>query len=316
MAPPSAKTSLPLFEIALLLLLATLWASAYTFIKIGVETIPPITFIATRTTLAGGLLYLILRLRGLRMPTDRAIWRRFLIQASLNSAVPFTLIAWAEQSIDAGLATILNSMTPVFVLLLNWIWFKHEPTTGRKFLGVGLGLAGTCLIVGVEALNGLGREVLAQSAVILAAIFYGCAAIFGKNFKGIDPMATAAGSMLCGAAILIPFSIVIDRPWTLRPSPDSLLALLALAVFSTALAFTIYFRLLHSLGSVSATSQAFLRVPIGVAIGVIFLGETVTPTMGIGLICVVLGVACITLPGRRSMKKDPALRPDPFSSRT
>jgi drug/metabolite transporter (DMT)-like permease len=98
---------------------------------------------------------------------------------------------------------------------------------------------------------------------------------------------------LCGAAILVPASLVLDRPWALEPSVSSMLALLALAVFSTALAFVIYFRLIHTLGSVGTTAQAYLRVPIGVAVGVVFLGEHLSATAWIGLGCVVIGVAVL-----------------------
>ena len=116
------------------------------------------------------------------------------------------------------------------------------------------------------------------------------------GMQDLDPMAPAAGSLLCGAAILIPLSVVVDRPWTLAPSINSLLALLALAVFSTAFAFVIYFRLIQTLGSVGTTAQAYLRVPIGVAAGVVFLGEQLSPTVWIGLACVVVGVAAMTIP--------------------
>ena len=119
-------------------------------------------------------------------------------------------------------------------------------------------------------------------------------------FRDLDPMAPAAGSLLCGAAILIPLSFVVDRPWTLEPSTSSLLALLGLAVFSTAFAFAIYFRLIQTLGSVGATAQAYLRVPIGVAASVVFLGEQLSPTVWIGLACVVVGVAAMTIPQRKA----------------
>src|SRR5438309_11246463 len=92
-------------EFLLLMLLATLWGASYTFIKLGIATIPPITLIAARTLIAGLLLLAVLRLRGIAMPKGAVIWRRFLIQACLNSAVPFTLIAWAEQTVDASLAS-------------------------------------------------------------------------------------------------------------------------------------------------------------------------------------------------------------------
>ncbi|TIR42854.1 MAG: EamA/RhaT family transporter, partial [Mesorhizobium sp.] len=96
-------------------------------------------------------------------------------------------------------------------------------------------------------------------------------------------MVPAAGSMICGAVILIPLSLVFDRPWTLTPSTASILALFGLSVFSTALAFSIFFRLIHTLGSVGTTSQAYLRVPIGVGIGAVFLGESLGPSAWFGM---------------------------------
>jgi drug/metabolite transporter (DMT)-like permease len=113
-------------------------------------------------------------------------------------------------------------------------------------------------------------------------------------------MVPAAGSMICGAAILIPLSLVFDRPWTLSPSTASILALLGLSVFSTALAFSIFFRLIHTLGSVGTTSQAYLRVPIGVGIGAVFLGESLGSTAWLGMAFVVAGVAAMTIPARKS----------------
>jgi len=287
------------FEFALLALLATLWGASYTFIKVGVATIPPISLIAARTLIAGLLLVVIMHWRGLTLPKDAATWRRFLFQACLNSVIPWTLIAWGERSLDAGLATILNSTAPIFTFLLTFAITRHEAVTSQKLVGVVSGMVGICLIVGVQALAGLGEQLAAQIVLLLAAICYAGAAIFGRAFKDLDPMAPAAGSLLCGAAILIPLSVVVDRPWTLAPSMNSLLALLALAVFSTAFAFVIYFRLIQTLGSVGATAQAYLRVPIGVAAGVVFLGEKPSSTAWIGLACVVVGVAAMTIPARK-----------------
>jgi drug/metabolite transporter (DMT)-like permease len=287
-------------ELALLLALSTLWGASYSFIKIGVETIPPVTLIAARTLIAGLILVVIIRWRGLSLPKDAIAWRRFLFQACLNSVIPFTLIAWAQQTTDAALATILNSTSPIFAFLLTVLATRHEAVTGRKLFGVGAGIVGICLIVGIQALGGLGRELWAQLAIVAATICYAGAAIFGKNFKGLDPIMPAAGSMICGAVVLIPTSLIAERPWTLAPSTESILALLALSVFSTALAFVIYFRLVQTLGSVGTTAQAYLRVPIGVAIGILFLGESLSSTGLIGLVCIVAGVAAMTIPGRKS----------------
>ncbi|UVK39114.1 EamA family transporter [Mesorhizobium sp. AR10] len=293
-----AKTDMKI-ELMLLVALAVLWGASYSFIKIGVETIPPITLIAARTLIAGGILFAILRWRGLVLPGDAASWRRFAFQACLNSVVPFTLIAAAERSVDAGLATILNATSPIFTFLLTALITRHEPVTMRKLFGVGAGIAGICLIIGTEALGGVGQQLWAQLAIVAATVCYAGAAIFGRGFKGLDPMLPAAGSMLCGAVMLVPLSLVFDRPWALTPSTASVLALLGLSVFSTALAFCIYFRLIHTLGSVGTTSQAYLRVPIGVGIGAVFLGESLGPMAWWGMGFVVAGVAAMTIPVRK-----------------
>jgi drug/metabolite transporter (DMT)-like permease len=283
-------------EYVLLLVLATLWGASYALIKVGVETVPPVTLIAARTLIAAALLLGIARWRGLRLPRDGLTWRRFLIQACLNSAIPFTLIAWGERLVDAAPATVLNSTAPIFVFLLTAAITRHEPVTMRKLLGVVSGMAGVCLIIGAEALSGFGEQLLAPLAIVAASVCYAGAAIFGKTFKELDPVLPAAGSLICGAVVLFPASLLVDQPWTLMPSRGSLLALIGLSVFSTALALVIYFRLVHTLGSVGVTSQAYLRVPIGVAIGVVFLGEQLTSVALLGLACVIVGVAAMTAP--------------------
>ena len=293
-------------ELALLLLLATLWGASYTFIKLGVATIAPITLIAARTAIAGLLLVAIMRWRGVRLPRDTATWRRFIMQACLNSVIPWTLLAWGERSVDAGLATILNSASPIVTFLLTAALTRHEAASPRKLVGVVAGMTGICLIVGVDAFGAIGEGLVAELAIVVATLCYACAAIFGRNFKGLDPMAPAAGSLLAGAAFLIPASLVLERPLTMAPSAVSILALLGLAVVSTALAFVIYFRLIQTLGSVGTTAQAYLRVPIGVAIGVAVLGERLSPTAWIGLACVVVGVAAMTIPaGAKAVLKTP-----------
>ncbi len=285
-------------ELALLLVLAGLWGGSYTFIKLGVETIPPLTLISARTLIAGVALLAVIRWRGLRLPRDLPTWRRFLVQACLNSVVPFTLIAWAERSVDAGLATILSSTSPIFVILLSCLSASAERLPGLRLAGIAAGLAGTVLIVGTQAMAGFGEQLWAQLALVAASICYGGAALFGRSFKGLDPIMPAAGSLVCGAFVLLPLSLLLDRPWTLSPSAQSIQALIALSLVSTALAFVIYFRLIARLGSVATTSVAYLRVPTGVLIGMVFLGEALAPTAWVGLVFVIAGVLAMTLPLR------------------
>jgi drug/metabolite transporter (DMT)-like permease len=285
-------------EFVLLLLLATLWGASYTFIRLGVATIPPITLIAARTLIGGALLLAVLAARGTAMPRDVATWRRFMLQALLNSVVPFTLIAWAEKTVEAGLATILCSTSPIFTFLITFAITRHEPGTFTKLFGVVTGIAGISLIVGVEALSGIGKELVADFSMIAAALCFAGAATFGRGFGTLDPMMPAAGSMLCGSLVLIPISLAVEQPWTIAPSALSVMALVGLSVFSTAFAFVLYFRLLRTLGSVGVTAQAYLRVPVGVGIGVVFLGESLAPSALVGLACAVVGVAAMMAPTR------------------
>lgn len=286
-------------DLLLLVTLSTLWGASYTFIRIGVATIPPLTLIAARTLIAGSVLLLWMRVTRIPMPRDLAVWRRFFVQALLNSVVPFTLIAWAERSVEAGLATILNSASPVLAFVGTWLITRHEPLTPRKLFGVVAGLVGISLVVGVSAFEGLGRQLVPQLAIVAATVCYAGAAIYGRSFSGLSPAVPAAGSLIVGAIVLVPASLAVDHPWTLHPSPQSLIALAALAVFSTALAFVIYFRLVQTLGSVGTTAQAYLRVPIGVGISMALLGESLSASAWLGLACVVAGVAAMTLPSRQ-----------------
>ncbi len=285
--------------LALLLLLSALWGSSYAFIKLGIATIPPVTLIAGRTVIAGTLLLMILRWCGVAMPLDAAHWRKFFIQSLLNSAIPFTLIAWGEQSLDSGLAVILNSTSPIFTFLLGNLLLRQEKATWPRLVGVVAGLGGVTLIVGMTALQGLGSQTVAALDIVAATICYAGAALFGRQFRGLNPMIPAAGSLIAGSIILVPISLILDKPWTLAPSMESVAALLALAVLCTALALVIYFRLLELLGSLGTVAQAYLRVPFGVAIGLLFMGETLAPTAGIGLVLVIAGVFAMTRPVAR-----------------
>src|SRR3569832_2236787 len=157
-------------ELALLVALATLWGGSYTFIKLGVATITPITLIAARPAIAGLLLLVVMWARGVRMPTDAATWQRFAFQAVLNSVIPWTLIAWGERHVDASLATILNSAGPIFTFLLTAVVTRHAATTPRKLVGVVAGMAGILLIVGVDAFHDIGSGLLAKTTNNAATI--------------------------------------------------------------------------------------------------------------------------------------------------
>jgi drug/metabolite transporter (DMT)-like permease len=282
-----------ILDYALLVLLAVLWGSSYAFIKIAVETVPPLTTIAIRAVLAGLLLTAVAAAQGHRLDAVRGHGPALLMQALLNSILPFTLIAWSLLYIDSGLAGILNATPPIFVLLITFLWTRHEPVTAASLFGVAAGIGGVALMIGVDALSGLGRSALAQLAVTAASLCYGVAAIYGRRFNAVPPAVTGAGTMIWAAVILVPLSLVFDRPWTLSPSAASLAALFLLSAFCTALALILYFRLIRTLGSMGLSTNSYLRVAVSVVVGVAFLGESVGWTTAVGLILILTGVATI-----------------------
>jgi drug/metabolite transporter (DMT)-like permease len=285
---------------ALVFLLALLWGSSYPQIKVAVETIPPLTVAASRSLIAGLLLLAFLGPKGARQLWKSATGSsQLFIQAVFNCILPWMLLAWAVRSIDAGLATILNSLSPIFIFLMTWGITKHEPATPRKFLGVALGLAGVLAIVGVNALSGIGKHTLAELACVAGAFCYGIAAIVGRRFDAVSPLVPAAGSTLWAAAVMVPIALVVDEPWALRPSVESMLCMATLGVFSTGFAFVVYFRLIATVGSIAMSSQAYLRIVVGVGLGMIFLDERLSVGAIVGLPLVLAGVVAMTMPPRR-----------------
>jgi drug/metabolite transporter (DMT)-like permease len=290
--PTQARTSVHLpTELALLVVLSFLWGGSFTLIKIAVETIPPVTIVAVRVGVAAVVLLAVVGARGLAMPRDKRVWVGFAVQGVLQSALPFVLISWGEVYIDSALAGILNATPPIFVLVVTLLVTKQEAIGGEKIFGVLLGIAGVAIVIGVSALQGLGLQPLAQLAVTGASVSYAIAAIWTRRFAGMPAAVTAAGAMACAAVIMVPLSLLLDRPWALAPSGQGLLALACLSFLSTAFGMLFYFRLVQTLGAVGTTSGSYLRAGFSVVLGVIVLDESFAWPAMLGMALIVAGVA-------------------------
>lgn len=280
-------------EFGLLGLLALLWGGSYLLIKVAVAEIPPLSLIAFRVSLAAVLLVGVMQLQGHGFPKDGSTWRVLVEQSFLNSIGPWLLLAWGQQFVDSGLAGVLNSTSPIFVFLIALALTRNQPVDWSKFVGALLGMLGVVLVIGPGVLKGLGSQLLGQLAVLASAVLYAGAALSGKRLSHLSPTTSAAGTMLIAAAILLPASLVFDRPWALRPSASAVAAAVALGVFSTAIALLIYFRLLRTLGSMGVASQSYLRAGVSVLLGILILDERFAVTTAVGLAVAVLGVAVI-----------------------
>ena len=221
------------------------------------------------------------------------------LQSFLNATGAWTILAWGQQFVDSSLAGVLNSTSPLFVFVISLFLAGGVAFGWRKLLGALLGFAGVVLIMGVDALSGLGQQVVGQLAALAGAMMYACAAIYGRRFSHLSAPVTAAATMIWAAVVLLPISLLVDRPWTLSVSAQSLLAATVLAIFCTGLALLLYFRLIRTLGSLGVASQAYLRAGVSVLLGVVLLGEQVTWMVGLGLAAAIIGVALINFPQRK-----------------
>lgn len=289
----TTRPTLPVLDFALLGCLALLWGGSYPLLKVAVAEIPPVTLIAVRVSVAAVLLLAIALVQGERMPAGREVWARLFLQAFLNSYGAWTLLAWGQRQIESALGAVLNSTSPLFVFLFTLLVTRHEATGGLRLFGACLGLGGVVLIVGTDALNGLGGQVIAQLAVLVSAALYAGAALHGRRFSDLPPVVTAAGTMLCASAVLVPASVLLDRPWDLAPSGKAVAASLVLGVACTGIALLLYFRLVRTLGSLGVASQSYLRAGVGVLLGVLVLGENLTPNVIAGVVAAIAGVVAI-----------------------
>ena len=275
----------------ILLILSLIWGASFLFIKVAVGTIPPFSVAFGRTALAAVLLYLVLRSRGLKMPGWGPVWGTFLLMGLFNGAVPYTLITWAEIHIDSGLAAILNALMPLFTVLLAHLFTGDERLNWMKVVGIFLGFLGVVALIGPTALKGLGRHVLAQLAVMAAALCYAIAIIFGRRLKEITPLVSATGQLFCAAFLTLPMILLFDAPWTLSPSLISLGALSCLSLLGTALAYLLYYYLLRRIGSTNLSLVTYLLPITGVFWGALLLGERLHWSAFLALGLILAGIA-------------------------
>ena len=278
---------------ALLLALSLLWGASYFFSKIAVGSLPPLTVVGTRVVLAAATLLVVCRIAGVALPVER--WRDFLGMGAINNVLPFALIFWAQTEIASGLASILNATTPLITAVLAHVLTRDEKLTAAKLAGVGLGIAGVAVLVGIEALQGLGGSLLPLVACLGAATSYAFAGIFARRrLKGVPPLAAAAGQLGASSLMALPLVLLVDRPWTL-PLLDSatIAALLGLALLSTALGYAIYFRILARAGATNILLVTLLIPPSAILLGALFLAERLEVHQLLGFAVIALGLAAI-----------------------
>ncbi len=279
----------------LLGVLSLLWGSSFFWAELALVSLPPLTLVQGRLVFGSLFLLAALRVLGVALPTEWKLWRSLFVLGAFNSAIPFTLLFWGQTRIDSSLAAILNASTPVWSVLLAHFFSSDETITPARLSGVLVALAGVAVIIGPSALGGADGILLAELACVGASMCYAATTIYARTLKGkIAPTAMATGQLACGALLLLPVTLIVDQPWTLTGVQwSSVGAVLALALLSTAVAYTIYFRLLAATGPTNVVLVTFLVPITALLLGVLVLKEELVLRQLGGLLLIALGLAAI-----------------------
>ena len=257
-------------DLGALMLLGALWGGSFLFIRVAVPALGPFVLMELRVGLAVVALTLYAVVVG-RLSKLRSRWREFLIIGTVNTAIPFSLIAAAEIYLTASLAAILNSTTVLFTALVAAVWMG-DPLTMRKVVGVILGIVGVAVLVGWDPIELSGVILLSVGAMLAASLSYALGAVYIKRtFKGIPPLSMSLGQLTGGAIILLPLAAA-SLPGG-RPSAAVTLCVLGLALLSTAVAYLLYFRLIENVGPTSTVTVTLLVPLFGLLFGVLLLDE-------------------------------------------
>jgi len=278
--------------VPLLLLLAAIWGASFMFIKIAVEELEPTTTMFLRLAFSAiPLLALVVYNLGLRPAWEqlRAITKAAVILGIINTALPFTLIAWGETRIDSGVAAIGNAAVPIFVTILAFFFRKSETATGVRLFGILLGLAGVAVLTGVHPKGGWAGAI-GTLAVIAASFAYAIGTLYTQGLlDDIRNDVLAAASITWGAVWLTPLGIA-QAPGHL-PSWGVIASILALALGGTVAGQLLYFRMIYRYGSARASLVVYLLPVTALFYGAFLLDETVTVSALVGLALILTGTA-------------------------
>ena len=281
-------------EWAMLVTLSVLWGGSFFFAEIALESLPPLTIVTLRVGLAAITLWLVVLALKLPIPNSTPIWIAFLTMGLLNNVLPFSLIVWGQSQISSGLAAILNATAPLFGVIVAGILLRDESATPLKIMGVVVGFAGVIVMMDLSSIAT--SSLLAQLAILAAALSYACASVYGRRFKatGLNPILVAAGQVTGSTLLLLPIALWVDGndPYANVPA-QVWAAIISLAVFSTAAAYILYFKLLASAGATNILLVTLLVPVSAILLGWLFLEESLQTPHIIGMAMIALGLSAI-----------------------
>ena len=286
-----------LADIAMVALLGILWGSAFPAIKVAVTAYQPIHVVMLRVALGFAVIVAWMMIRRIAFPRAGRTWALLAVMAVLNTVVPFFLISWAEQHIDAGITALLMGSGPFFALLVSHVTTHDDRMTTPKLIGVALGLSGVLTVIGMEAASGFGRDLVAQLAVFAANLCYVASGAMIRSLRDTSMEAMAAGNLACALVLLTPLAVFFGLP-PISPilgAGPVLFAVVWLGAVGTGLAYVMRFYLARTVGYSFMALAAYMIPVAGVAISALLLGETVSATVLIALCLVLAGFAVARL---------------------
>jgi len=280
----------------LLILLSVLWGGAYFFAGVAVKELPPLTVVLVRVFLATVVLLPLFWYFGHSLPKSFSDWLPFFGMGLLNNVLPFGFIFAGQTQITVGLSSIINAMTPLFTVVVMAI-FQEERLTAYRIIGVLLGVVGVAVLRGFDGPVG-GSQTLGIALCMAGALSYGFAALWGRKFlAGVPPLKSATCQLMCSTLIMAVVVSLIDRPWTLAPpSQGAVWSLVALAVFGTAVAYIVFFKVLVRAGASNVMLVTLLIPVTALVLGNLFLGESIQLKEGVG--AAIIGAGLLFIDGR------------------
>ncbi len=307
--PNFASRSMTPAQWLMLVLLSVLLGSSFFLTSIALTEVSPTIMVAARIGGAALFLNLLLPLMGFSLPRNAAVWGAFFGMGLLNNVIPFSLIVWGQTHVASGLAAILNATAPLATVVVAHFLTDDEKITKNRLAGVVIGLVGVAVMVGQVETGWDGFELLAQLAILGAALSFAFAGVFGRRFRrlGVAPMVTATGQVTASAVIILPVMLIGSMPWSIASlSPQVWAALAASAMISTGLAYVIYFRLLASAGATNLMLVNLLIPVSTILLGTTILGEQLDGWHYAGLLLIGCG---LTVMDGRILTVIPRTRP-------
>jgi drug/metabolite transporter (DMT)-like permease len=267
------------------------WGSSYLFIKIGVETLTPLTLVAGRLAIGVAVLAVAMIAARQVMPRRRIVYGHLLVMALLGIVIPFFLITWGEQSIDSGLAAILNGTVPLFAIVLAAMVLVDEPITVNRLVGLLVGFIGVVVLTSPTLRSGASDSVQGQLALIGASVSYAGAGVYARRtLRDAPPMPSAFLEVSFAFVITLVLAFVFERPLATRIEPSTVLSVVWLGLIGSGLAFLGFFFLIGRWGATRVSLVAYLLPIVAVILGVLVLGELVTPPIVTGMALIIGGV--------------------------